>query len=112
MAIHRENIASFQNGNSSQPGEGAIRHHYRDYDLKQLKKICDEFISKHNITVEFKHVKAHQDKPQNRTKDKNGDVILLSQANLMNIDCDEQAKEFYNQTEEEQSDQTSSQFSQ
>ena len=60
MTMHVDNIVSFQNGNAPLPEEGALHHHCGDYDLKQLKQICDESISKHNITMEFKHVKAHQ----------------------------------------------------
>ena len=62
MTMHVDNIASFQNRNVPLPGEGALHHHCGDYGLKQLKQICDESISKHNIKVEFKDVKAHQDK--------------------------------------------------
>ena len=78
LTIHVDNIASFHNGNVSQLGEGNLCHHHGDYNLKQLKQMCDESISKHNITVEFMHVKSHQENLQNRTKDKNVEVISLT----------------------------------
>ena len=68
MTIHVDTITSFKNGNVPLLGEETLRHHYGDYDLKRLKHICNESISKHNITVKFKHVKVHQDKPQNRKR--------------------------------------------
>ena len=79
---------SFQNGNSPRSGDGALRHCSRDSDLKKIKQICDESIAEHNITVEFKHVKAHKDENRNRTKNKKGEVIPLTKEALMNIDCD------------------------
>ena len=64
-----------------------------NYNLKKLKQICDESIAAHNITVEFQHIKAHQDEPQNRENNKNIEVLPLTQAALMNIDCNARAEE-------------------
>ena len=40
-------------------------------------------------------MKAHQDETKNRQKDDNGEYLPLSQAALLNIDCDKRADEVY-----------------
>ena len=86
--MHVDNTASFQNGDPPSPEEGALRYLCGDNNVEQLKRTCDESIAKHNILVKCKNVKAHQDKPQNREKDKHVYLIPLTQAALMNIDYD------------------------
>ena len=88
ITMHVDNIWSFQQGDPPEPGEGTLRHHCRDYNLKQMKKQITDKLEKRNITVTFKHVKAHQDDKRNRTKDKHGNIIPLTQPNLLNIDYD------------------------
>ena len=51
-----------------------------------------------NITIEFQHVKANQDKEKNRPKNKDGTIPPLTQAALLNIDCDARAEQCYDET--------------
>mmetsp|Transcript_38887 Transcript_38887/g.75828 ORF Transcript_38887/g.75828 Transcript_38887/m.75828 type:complete len:88 (+) Transcript_38887:1118-1381(+) len=86
--MHVNNISSFQNGDPPRSGEGALRHHCRDYDLKQLKKQYTDELEERNITIEYCHVKAHQDENRNRVKNKDNSIPPLKQAALLNTDCD------------------------
>ena len=52
-------------------------------------------LDRKGITVKFEHVKAHQDKKANRKKDKQGNLIPLTQPVLLNIDCDARAEDQY-----------------
>ena len=82
--MHVDNIASFQKGDLPLPGGGPLHHHCRDYDLKAIKRECDERLTQRNIIVTYEYVKAHQDKG----KEKDPKKKPLSQPALMNIDCD------------------------
>ena len=93
--MHVDNIASFTNCDPPSPWEGPLRHLTDDYDLKQLKAACDIALNRHKIQVIWCHVKAHQDDKKNRKKDGNGEILPLSQAALLNIDCDRRADEVY-----------------
>ena len=93
--MHIDNIASFTNYGPPRPWEGPLRHLTDDYDLKQLKPVCGTALKRHNISIDWCHVKAHQDENKNRTKDANGDYHPLSQAALLNIDCDKRADKMY-----------------
>ena len=37
LTMHVNNISSFQKGDPPRPGEGVLRHHCGDYDLKRIK---------------------------------------------------------------------------
>ena len=78
ITMHVDNTSSFQEGDPPRPGEGALRHLGGDYDLKQLKKLCEESLDHHNIEVEWQRVKAYQDEKENRQKDKAGKLITLT----------------------------------
>ena len=69
--MHVDNIASFTNFNPPRPWEGPLRYLTNDYDLEQLKAVCDATLDRHNILVILCHVKARQDDNKNRKKDKN-----------------------------------------
>ena len=93
--MHVNNIASFTNCDPPPPWEGPLRHLADDYDLKQLKTVCDEALDRHNISVSWCHVKAHEDDKRNKKKDKNGNYPPLSQAAMLNIDYDWRADDAY-----------------
>ena len=93
--MHVDKIASFINCDPPRPWEGPLRHLTNDYDLKQLSSICDEALDRHNISVSWCHVKVHQDDKQNKKKDKNENYPPLSQAAMLNIDCDRRADDAY-----------------
>ena len=95
LTMHVDNTSSFQNGDPPRPGEGALRHHCGDYNLKRLKQQYTEELAQRNITIEFRHVKAHQDEAWNRAKNKDGNAKPLTQAALLNIDCDARAEQCY-----------------
>ena len=95
--MHVDNTSSFQQGDPPQPGEGALRHHCGDYDLKKIKQIYTDELKERNIKIEFIHVKAHQDETKNRPKNKDGTIPPLTQAALLNIDCDACAEKCYDE---------------
>ena len=95
VTMHIDNTSSFLQGDPPKPGEGALRHHCGDYNLEQMKKELSDKLDRRNITVTFKHVKSHQDDKANRKKDKQGNLIPLTQPTLLNIDCDARAEEQY-----------------
>ena len=101
--MHVDNTSSFIQGDPPKPGEGALRHHCGDYNLKQMKQCIMNKLERRNITVKFEHVKAHQDNEKNRTKDKKGNLIPLTQPALLNIDCDERAEDQYSEDDTPQS---------
>ena len=39
LTMHVDNISSFPQGNPPQPGEGVLRHHCGDCNLKKIKEI-------------------------------------------------------------------------
>ena len=51
-----------------------------------------------NIKIYFKHVKAHQDEEKIRPKNKDGSIPPLTQAALLNIDCDARAEHWYEES--------------
>ena len=76
--MHVDNFSAFTHCDPPKPEEGALLHLWDDYDLKQIKRICEESYSQHNITITWQHVKAHQDKEENREKDSAGRLVPLS----------------------------------
>ena len=72
--MHVDNTSSYKQGDLPKLGEGALRHHCGDYDLKQMKKELTERLERRNIIVKFKHVKAHQDDKRTRKKDKRANL--------------------------------------
>ena len=100
--MHVDNTSSFLDGDPPRQGEGALRHLGGDYDLKQMKKLCGESLELRNIEIEWNHVKAHQDEKKNQKKDKEGKAIPLTQAALINTDCDRRAENFYTHPDEKQ----------
>ena len=95
ITMHVDNTSSFQQGDQSKLREGALRYQCGDYNLKQMKKEITDKLDKRNITITFKHVKAHQDEKRNRKKDKQGNIIPLTQPDLLNIDYDARAEDQY-----------------
>ena len=76
--MYMDNISSFLNGAPPLPRDRALQHHCGDYDLKHMKRICDELIAQYNITVDFQHVRAHQDDPKKKINSKVDNLILLA----------------------------------
>ena len=91
LHMHVDNMGAYGNGNAPQRGEGTFKHVIQDYDYKLHKSSLEFKLNQdHNITVEYHHVKAHQDdKP---LKDKEGKPIPLTAAARLNIHCDRQAE--------------------
>ena len=77
LTMHVDNIASFTNCDPPRPWEGPLRHLTDDYDLKQLKAVCDTALNRHNISVTWCHVKAHQDDKKNIKKMKMARFFLF-----------------------------------
>ena len=61
ITMHVDNISSYLDRYPPRQGEGSLWHLGGDYDLKQMKKLCNESLEQRNIKVKWKHVKAHQD---------------------------------------------------
>ena len=98
ITMHMDNISSFQQGDPPKPREGAQGHHCGDYNLKKIKQLYTDELKERNITIEFQHVKAHQDEKKNRPKNKDGTIPPLTQAALLNKDCDARAEKCYDET--------------
>ena len=100
LTMHVDNISSFLQGDPPRPGEGILRHHCGDYDLKQIKKKYTDELEARNTTLDFQHVKAHQDEKKNRPKNKDGTIPPLTQAALLNIDCNAHAELWYEEPQQ------------
>ena len=85
--LYVDNQASYTKGKAPAQGEGPYRHLGEDCDYKMIrKKIEEELSGHHNIDIQYKWVREHQDtKPM---KDKMNKIIPLSPQAILNIHCD------------------------
>lgn len=92
LHMHVDNTGSYRKGNAPKMGDGTFRHVISDYDLKLHKYSLEHKLkTDHNITVEYHHVKAHQDTTP--VKDTKGKAVSLTKAAKLNIICDKMAEE-------------------
>ena len=77
LTMYVDKISSFTNCDPPRPWEGPLRHLTDDYDLKQLKAVCDIALDKHKILVTWCHVKGHQDETRNRKKTPMANISLF-----------------------------------
>ena len=68
--MYVNSLSSLQQRDPPLPGEGALRHHCGDYDLKQLNFFDTDKLEERNMTIYFRHAKVHQDETKNRKKNK------------------------------------------
>ena len=92
LHMHVDNTRSYRKGNAPKMGDETFRHVISDYDLKLHKSSLEHKLRMdHNITVEYHHMKAHQDTTP--LKDTKGKMIPLTKAAKLNIVCDKMAEE-------------------
>ena len=90
--MHVDNTGSYKKGNAPRMGDGTFRHVISDYDLKLHKSSLEHKLhTDHNISVEYHHVKAHQDTTPLRNN--KGEIIPLTKEAKLNIICDKLAGE-------------------